>query len=73
MHAAGLDPEHLYNEHFGPLVELALSNRVAIEEAEQLAHDVLLSSLAHLPRIANLEAWLVGSLRCAIAGRNPGV
>lgn len=67
-----LDPETFYHEHLPPLVELAVSNHIDREEAEELAHEVLLASLLSLPRIANIKSWLAGSLRSAIASRNAG-
>jgi DNA-directed RNA polymerase specialized sigma24 family protein len=64
-----LDPERFYREHFPPLVELALTNNLPREQAEELAHEILLASLLQMPRIGNLETWLRGSLTCAIAHR----
>lgn len=70
MHATELDPETFYKEHLPPLVELALSSHVSLEEAEDLACEVLLSSLLNVPKIGNVKAWLAGSLRSALASRN---
>jgi DNA-directed RNA polymerase specialized sigma24 family protein len=70
MHATELDPETFYNRHLPSLVELALSSHVSLEEAEDLAHEVLFSSFRNLSKIANVDAWLAGSIRSAIASRN---
>lgn len=72
MHATDIDPEIFYNEHLPPLVALALSNDVSRQTAEELAHEVLISSLRHLPTIRNIELWLASSLRIAIASRGAG-
>jgi hypothetical protein len=66
MNAPDVDLETLYSEHFPSLVRIAITKRVPIEEAEQLAHDVLMSSLFQFHRIGDLEAWLTGALTCAI-------
>ena len=73
MHATDLDPEQYYGERFPSLVHLALASNVPIEEAQALAHEVLLGSLLQLPRITDLEPWLEEALRRAIAVRNAGV
>jgi hypothetical protein len=72
MRATDLDPEELYNEHFAPLVDLALSKDVPFDVAEQLANDVLLASLLHLRKIDDLRLWLAGALTCAITTRQGG-
>lgn len=62
--------KRFYNEHLAALVELALASRVGREEAEELAHQVLVASLLHLPELGDVESWLAGSLRSAVAHRN---
>ena len=72
MHATDLDPEHYYAERFAPLVDLALANHLPIEDAQALAHEVLLGSILQLPRITDLTPWLEQALKRAIAVRNAG-
>ncbi|HYH09379.1 MAG TPA: hypothetical protein VEK11_20195 [Thermoanaerobaculia bacterium] len=66
MQAADTNLEDLYDAHFPALVDFAVHNSVPLDEAEELAHEVLLSSLIHRGRISNLNAWLTGALTSAI-------
>lgn len=52
-----------YDRHFGTLVQIAIS-RFALgdEDAEAIAHDVLLSALHHIAGIPNPRRWLIGAV-----------
>lgn len=72
VHAADRDPERVYTEHFGTLVEVALSGRATVDDAEEIAHEVLLSSLRHPAGIENVETWLIAAVKCAMSRRTAG-
>lgn len=73
MHATDTDLARLYDEHFPLLVDLAVSNGVPPEEAEDLAHDVLVASIVQLSRINDFSAWVTSALSAGIASRDGGV
>lgn len=56
----------LYAEQFAPLVAI-VTGEYAIEEAEaeEIAHDAMLSVLLHLGKISDPARWLEGAVRCA--------
>lgn len=65
------EPETFYHEHAGELVRQAADTlNVPEPDAHQLANEILLSSLRHLPTIANPAKWLSGAMNCA--ARRPG-
>jgi len=60
------DFEAFYCEHFGVLAGMA-AKLISVEEAEQLAHDVLMSSLCPLTSLNDSRAWLVAAIKSALA------
>jgi DNA-directed RNA polymerase specialized sigma24 family protein len=66
--------EAMYKRHFAQLAKVAMTRYgVPQPAAEELAHNVLLSSLRHARRIRDLRPWLFGAIQYAArdyVGRN---
>ena len=56
----------LYAEHFSRLTTIAVQEfHIPTDDAEKLAHNVLLSTLLRQNRISDLSQWLTGALELA--------
>jgi hypothetical protein len=58
--------EALYADYFGELAAIAeYEFAMPVPQAEQLAHEVLLSGLRHYANVSERRAWLVAAVSCA--------
>jgi len=70
MHTHELQSDEFYRDHFVILFEMATSRfNVPPDDAEELAHELLLACICQVKRIENPLTWLTGALRCAVRGR----
>jgi hypothetical protein len=58
--------EALYEQYLAMLTDLGTSEcGLSREEAQHLAHSVLMASIAHMDRVPDLRVWLTGAMLSA--------